>query len=340
MDNDMDLVVFGRLVGNTYGLHPPSALWLNDGGVFTDATATHAPFLQDLGMVTDAAVFDADADGDPDMLVTGEWMTPTLMINDGQGVFSADPVDEAGSGLWWTVEPGDMDGDGDTDFLLGNLGWNSKFGGRDGAALEVYSGDLDGNGDYDVVLAVDKKDKVLPVRGRECSSQEMPFILDKFPTYESYARADLNEIYAPDMLEHSTHEKVSTLGSCYLENAGGGAFIRHDLPLTCQAGPVKAFAVSDVNGDGHMDFIYAGNHYPAEVETARYDGLYPGIAYGDGKGAFTCKPFSPGLLGYPADLRDVVILPQQTGKSLVVFTANNAPLQALSANLRGDRLPQ
>jgi hypothetical protein len=339
-DNDIDLIVFGRLVGNQYGRHPQSALWLNDGGRFTDATATHAPFLQDFGMVTDAAVFDADADGDPDMLVAGEWMIPTLLINDGRGVFSTDAVDEAGSGLWWTVEPGDMDGDGDTDFLLGNLGWNSKFGGRNGAALEIYSGDLDSNGDYDVVLAVDKKDKVLPVRGRECSSQEMPFILDKFPTYESYAKAELDDIYSPGMLEHSAHDKISTLGSCYLENAGGGAFIRHDLPLACQAGPAKAFAVTDVNGDGRMDFIYAGNHYPAEVETARYDGLYPGIAYGEGNGKFTCTPLSPGMLGYPADYRDVVILPQQTGHTLVLFTVNHGPLRALSFATRNDRLPQ
>ncbi len=67
-----------------------------------------------------------------------------------------------------------------------------------------------------------------------------------------------------------------------------GHFASTDLPLLCQAGPVKAFYVDDINGDKIPDFFYAGNHLPTEVETARYDGLYPGVCLGDGKGNFTC----------------------------------------------------
>jgi len=329
LDGDEDLAAFGRIVGGQYGRPPASMFFLNEKGRFRDVTNEKASFLSDLGMVTDAAVFDLEGDGDPDMLVVGEWMTPTLLVNDGQGGFSSRALDSIGTGLWWSLGAGDLDGDGDTDFLLGNLGWNSKFGGRFGSHLEVYSGDLDTNGDYDVVLAMEKKDKVLPVRGRECSSQEMPFILDKFPTYDSFARAGLADIYSPDMLDHARHFKLSTMGSLYLENAGQGRFIPHTLPLDCQAGPIKAFAITDIDRDGKADFLYAGNHFPAEVETARFDGLFPGVAYGDGHGQFTCRTLTREQAGYPVDARDLLMLANGNKENIFLLSANQAKVKAL-----------
>ncbi|MBK8833082.1 MAG: hypothetical protein IPN60_19955 [Saprospiraceae bacterium] len=47
------------------------------------------------------------------------------------------------------------------------------------------------------------------------------------------------------------------MSSIYLQNNGDGTFASVDLPLLCQAGPVKAFYVDDINGDKIPDFIYA-----------------------------------------------------------------------------------
>src|SRR5687768_10605388 len=103
----------------------------------------------------------------------------------------------------------------------------------------------------------------------------MPYILDKFPSYESYANAELTEILSDEQLKSSTHEKLSTMNSIMLINDGGGNFTIKNLDKLCQSGPVKAFYVDDINSDGRQDFIYGGNHFPTEVETARYDALYP-----------------------------------------------------------------
>src|SRR4029079_2026663 len=248
--------------------------------------------------------------------VVGEWMVPTLLINGGSAGFKTQPIESAGAGLWWTVEKGDFDKDGDTDFLVGNLGWNNKFGGTKGTKLEVYGNDFDQNGKFDVVLATTKQDKVLPVRGRECTSQELPFVLNKFPSYASYANASFNDIFSPEMLKNSTHAKLSTMTSIYLINDGNGKFTVKDLPLLCQAGPVKAFYADDFNNDGNLDFMYAGNHFPTEVETARYDGLYPGICFGDGKGNFECKTiFIENQLRID-DIRDIQKIKLATGEEV------------------------
>jgi hypothetical protein len=329
-DDDPDVFIGGRMIGGQYAVPASSVILINESGRLIDRTKIVAPFLKDFGMVTDVVQEDIDHDGDIDLLVVGEWMQPALLINDGRGHFTLQQIESAGTGLWWTIEKGDFNADGEMDFILGNLGWNNKFGGAKGTKLEVYSGDFDQNGDFDVVLAVTKKDELLPVRGRECSSQEMPFILNKFPDYESYAKAKLTDIYSDDMLSQSVHKKLSTMSSIYLRNKGNGTFEAEPLPLLCQSGPIKAFQVSDINGDQKSDFIYAGNHFPTEVETARYDGLYAGACIGDGKGIFDCNTSLINRSLQLNDVRDIQKVTIGDGRDVWIFANNRQPLIILS----------
>ncbi len=326
-DKDNDLFIGGRVVGGKYPSPASSKLLIYQSGRYTDMTNKLAPFLNQFGMVTDVVQDDVDKDGDIDLLVVGEWMEPTLLINNGPKGFTMQPIEAAGTGLWWTVEKGDFDQDGDTDFLLGNLGWNNKFGGSKGTTLEVYGNDFDQNGKFDVVLASTKQDELLPVRGRECSSEELPFILNKFPSYESYAKASFNDIFTPEMLKNSTHKKLSTMTSILLVNEGNGKFTVKELPFLCQAGPIKAFCVADINKDGKLDFMYAGNHFPTEVETARYDGLYPGVCLGDGKGNFNCMPIFIENQLQIEDSRDIQEIKLATGEDAYLISNNNGPLR-------------
>lgn len=326
-DKDKDVFIGGRMIAGKYPLPASSKILINNEGVFGDKTSSLTKGLDTLGLVTDAVADDIDKDGDEDLLIVGEWMKPTWLINGGASGFTTQTIEQAGTGLWWTIEKSDIDGDGDHDFLLGNLGWNNKFGGSRGTKLEVYANDFDKNGDFDVVLASTKEDKLLPVRGRECSSEEMPFILEKFPSYESYAKAELTEILSDDQLQSSTHQKLSTMSSLIIINDGSGNYTAKELNSICQAGPIKAFYSGDFNGDQKADFIYGGNHFPTEVETARYDGLYPGICYGDVKGNFDCKPFIVDGKFNIDDIRDIKMIKMADGRQVILMSNNNGPLR-------------
>ncbi len=322
-DKDLDLFIGGRLKSGQYPLATDSKLWINQNGKWVDETKQRADFLHQLGMVTDVVSDDIDKDGDQDLLLVGEWMAPTLLINDQNKTFNIQTIEETGIGIWWTINKADFDQDGNTDFLLGNLGLNNKFGGPKGTGLEIYSHDFDNNGDHDVVLAVQKGNKKYPVRGRECSSQEMPFINQKFTTYEAFGKAELSDILSSNQLKNSLHKKTKTLASVLLMNTGELNFKSKELPIACQAGPIKSFEILDLNQDGFEDFIFGGNHYPTEVETSRYDALTLGFCLGNGKGEFEPIPHAIYSTETPSDVRDLQLMTLANGEHLLFVTNNN-----------------
>ncbi|WP_020571406.1 VCBS repeat-containing protein [Neolewinella persica] len=321
-DGDLDLFVGGRLIPGKYPTPTDSYLLENNSGKFTDATSSRAPDLTGLGMVTDALFSDYDGDGDPDLLVVGEWMKIRVFANEA-GTFT-DQTDRLGladsKAWWWSIAAGDFDEDGDQDYLVGNLGRNTKYKASREKPLMVYGNDFDENGTNDVVLASYSGDQIVPVRGRECSSEQMPFIAEKFPSYEGFATSGLEGILPENTLEKAVKEQVYSFESILLKNEGD-RFERIALPARAQTAPLRDFMVFDLDGDGHLDVLGTGNMYGAEVETSRYDAGIGLTLIGDGQGGF--RALGPRQSGWftPFDARSINAL--RTGDGTYLLVGNN-----------------
>ncbi|MBL7963056.1 MAG: VCBS repeat-containing protein [Flavobacteriales bacterium] len=343
-DGDMDLFIGGRITPGHYPFPPRSYLLINDGkGRFIDATKTLAPAVMGPGLVTAVRFADLDADGDPDLALAGEWMPLMVMRNDG-GRFTdiTEASGLAGTSGWWTaLEVADVNGDGRPDLIGGNLGWNSKFQGTPEKPVHVYWADFDDNGRSDIVLAKEKDGHLLPVRGRECSSQQCPVILERFPTYAEFARADLQQIYTPEKLERALHRKAEFMRSAAFLSGADGRYTASVLPALAQTAPVNAIVVQDLDGDGHADLFIAGNNWGAEVETVRYDAGTGLLLKGDGSGRFDPVPLTRSGLFAWGEVKDVKLLRQGAARTPLLVVANtsdrlqafapNAPVNGLSA---------
>ena len=330
-DGDQDLFIGGAASPGKYPFAERSYLLRNDNKKFTDVTQDLAPALVNPGMVKDALWTDLNGDKLPDLVVVGEWMPVMLLLNENGKL--KDASTELGTsellGWWQSAQSADLDGDGDQDLVLGNVGLNTKYYVSKEKPLKVFGNDFDENGIVDVVLSKPYKDKFVPARGRQCSSEQMPFIKDKFPTYNDYANASVEEVYGKENLKEGVELTATTFASMVLLQGEDGKFEAHKLPMMAQLSPVNAIIAEDFDGDGHPDLLIAGNNFDTEVETPRYDAGNGLFLRGDGQGAFEPVPgYLTGLFA-GGNAKDMVLIALAGNRGRLLLVANNnAPLHA------------
>ncbi len=323
-DGDLDLFVGGRIIPGKYPLPPRSYLLENVDGYYKDVTASKAESMQNIGIITAGLFSDYDGDGDLDLIVTGEWFAPKVFVNHGNS-FEAKVLDEnLEPGWFYSIAEGDFNGDGKPDYVFGNLGDNNKFQPNKDKPLHLYAGDFDDSGNIDIVLAKKSDDVLYPVRGLECSSEQMPFIDEKFPDYKSFSEADLKRIYTQERLDTALHLIATNFKTVCLINKGTGNFVQAKIPDLVQYGPTLKILIADVNQDGFQDIIGAGDMYETEPETVSYDASKGYILINDGKGTFTASMDNGFLLN--GNVKDIQLM-QIGGKHILLAFQNVGPLQ-------------
>ncbi len=324
-DGDLDLFVGGNVIPAEYPKPPSSYLLKNENGTFTDITSENNT-LSEIGMVSQSLFTDYDGDNDLDLLLVGEWMQPTFFNNNNGSFAKAENITglDKTEGWWFSALEEDFDGDGDMDYVIGNIGKNNKFQPKKDKPIYIYGKDFDDNGSFDVALSKINQGKLVPVRGKECSSEQNPFLLDKIKTYKEFASLEMKDIYGEDELKDAFQLTAYQFETVYMENKGNGAFEIKKLPNEAQIGPTLSFISKDFNGDGHMDIMGIGAIYDAEVETIRYDSNYGYVLLGDGKGGFAIsKEYDPFIDSDSKDIIDLTV----NGKEHFVVVSNNAPLE-------------
>ncbi|MEM9824256.1 MAG: FG-GAP-like repeat-containing protein [Bacteroidota bacterium] len=329
-DGDLDLFIGGRGLAGKYPHPGRSQLLVNNKGNFKEQSKALAPELSNIGMVTDAVWADYNQDGWTDLIVVGEWMQPTFFKNnEGQLSQDAQALAAALRGWWFHIEASDLDSDGDLDFVVGNMGTNHKYKASDQKPLLVYSNDFDQNNTNDIVLAKNSDYGVVPVRGRECSSEQMPFIANKFKTYQSFANASLDDIYGEELQQSLSYE-ATDFRSGWLENKKG-RFTFHAFPNLAQIAPIMGTVIKDFNDDGQVDVLVAGNHFDAEVETVRHDAGNGLLLLGQTDQTFVPKTFIESGFYAPLNVKDLAFLPSaQKDRALVIVANNNQTLRCFT----------
>ncbi len=328
-DGDMDLLVTGRQFPGHYPLAVSSKLLVNNDGVLSDQSKVLAPDLEDIGMITSVSWSDYDLDGDDDLILAGEW-TPLIFLENKEGKFLRDTeISGIGSteGWWQCITALDVEGDGDMDYILGNNGLNYKYKASAEAPFEIYADDFDGNGNMDIVLGYYNDGDLFPLRGRQCSAQQIPNLAKKFQTYHEFAKANLVTVYGQENLQDATHLTASTFGSILLRNLGNKQFKQELLPTEAQFSSVNSILARDIDGDQNMDLLLAGNNYQSEVETPRNDASYGTLFKGKSDGTFQSLPNSELGLYLRGDVRDLDWIQLRSGAEGVLVAINNDRLR-------------
>jgi len=324
-DGDLDILVGNRIIPQNYPQFAPSTLWENRNGQLYDVTEVKAPELSKFGMVNQLVATDFNSDGWTDFVAVGEWSSIGFFINKNGSFTQLQNQELIGNKGWWfTIQETDINNDGQPDYLVGNTGLNIKFKASEKKPFKVFANDFDDNGTPDIVLSKQYNGEYVPARGRECSSQQMPFIQQKFETYSEFANAKLVDIYG-EKLNSGYEGEVTEFRSIVLVNKGQGVFEKKYLPIEAQLFPTLKAVFRDLNGDGFEDAVVAGNIYETEVETPRLDAFSGVVLLSNGEdGYYTLPQVKSGLL-LDGNIKDLDWV-ESGKKSLLIASQNDGSL--------------
>jgi len=325
-DGHPDLFVGGRVVPGNYPETPESYILINDGkGHFTNQTQQWAPQLQHIGMVTGAAFVDMNGDHKPDLVLVGEWMPITILINTNGKLTdqTKNYLDKDYSGWWNTLEVADINHDGFPDLIVGNEGVNTQYKGTDAEPAEMVYKDFDNNGSIDPILCFYIQHKSYPYLTRDELFDQVSMMRSRFPDYESFANATINELFKPEELQGAHHLKANDFNTtCFLSNHSH-KLVEKPLPAQAQNSPIFTITTLDYDHDGNIDLLLCGNINRARLRFGKYDANYGVLLKGDGKGNFAYIPQLQSGFKITGDVRSVLPL-----NNMLLFGINQSAVVA------------
>jgi enediyne biosynthesis protein E4 len=325
-DGDKDLFVGVRLQPFSYGINCNGYILENDGkGKFSDVTNGIAPALSNIGMITDAVWADVDKDGDPDLMVIGEYMPVKIFINS-----KGKLIDESVSfGLsktngWWNrIKSADLDNDGDLDFVIGNHGLNSRFRADSLHPVRMHINDFDNNGNLDQIISTYNGEVSYPLALRHDLIAQIPSLKKRYVKYEDYKGQSITDIFSAEQVRESLVLEAFTFSTSILINNGPNKWKLIPLPLEAQYSTTYGISIYDFNRDGKNDILLGGNLFEVKPEMGRYDGSYGTLLEGKGNGQFVFNKQSG--LKLEGAVRDIETI-EAFGNTYLVITRNNASI--------------
>ena len=328
-DGDIDLFVGIRLHPFLYGIPVNGYLLENDGsGTFSNVSATLAPSLKDIGMITDMTWVDIDNDNDQDMVIVGDWMPIKIFIND-SGNFT-DKSEQFGlsntEGWWNVVVAKDLNADGNIDLILGNHGLNSRFKASPKKPVTMYVNDFDLNGNVEQIICTYNGKTSYPVVMKDDLVKQIPALEKKYKSFANYKEQTIENIFSAEVLQRSVKLNAKILESCVMINTGSSSFNLKPLPVEAQFSPVYTIFADDMNNDDVCDFIIGGNQYRAKPQTGIFGSGYGLFLKGNTNDTWeSVAPIKSGF-SIEGEIRDFEIL-NINEKRIIVVARNNDKLQ-------------
>lgn len=315
-DGKIDLFFGERYDLTTYGKKGNGVLMINDGQ--NSFTQTNQKVFSNLGMITDAKFHDFNGDNWPDLIIVGEWMPITILINK-NGIFE-NHTDLYGlnqtSGLWNTIELIDINNDGQMDFIAGNHGTNSFLEKR----MRMYVNDYDANGSYEQIICLNRDGVYYPILDKDELMNQLPEFKKNTIFYKDYAEKSIEEIVGKLKVEESSVLEIDILKtSLFLGQKD--SFNQYDLPEEIQYSPIYSILIKNDPDTNKNSLYLGGNQYLVKPQFGSYDASRGWVLpiNSDSEKYFTDSPKSLGVKG---QIRGINAL-KNNKKEYIIFAINN-----------------
>ncbi len=324
-DGDIDLFIASRSIPGVYGVNPEHYLFENDGkGDFKDVTRLKLPGIMESGMITDTAWMDMDDDGLKDLVVVGDWMAPTIFKNTPEGFVVLETNLKDYRGAWNTLKIVDVNKDGKMDLILGNRGTNSFFQNSGSESVKMFVNDFDNNGTIEQIFTRKVNGSDTPIHLRTELSKQMPHLNKNNVLSSEYATKTIAGLFPEAVLDNSMVKDITTFNSGIAYNLGNNTFNFVPLPPQVQYSSVYAIETMDLNGDGILDILLAGNEFDLKPQFGRLDANYGISLLGNAHGGFSISHSKTAGFLLKGEVRSLNLYKNHKNEEFLVAGINNS----------------
>ena len=298
----------------------------NKSGGLSCETEQIAPDLQRIGMVRDAQWTQLVGDKKPELVVVGDWMAPQIFTFDGKKLNPTSSELAEMYGFWGSVLAEDINQDGFTDLILGNIGENFTLRTDQENPLKIWVADFDGNSIVDKVITKSIQGEDVPVFLKREMMEQFPFLKTQNLKHSEYAKRTIQDLFKSSILDKAEQRKVNFLASGIAYNQGNGTFKFEKLPIQAQFSCMNAIQVLDINGDAKKDLVYGGNYTHFIPQFGRLDGNRGGAFIQDKQNKWTWLSPQKSGIQWTGEIRDIQKITIGTTPTLLFVRNNDTPI--------------
>jgi hypothetical protein len=190
----------------------------------------------------------------------------------------------------------------------------------------MYVKDFDRNGRVEQILSQYNDGVSYPLALRDDLIGALPFLRARYPNFEEYALETVTDIFSPAELADAVVKQAYTFATALARNDGGGSFTLLPLPLEAQIAPAYGILPVDIDEDGHLDLLLAGNFDGVKPELGRMSAGHGLVLRGDGTGSFQPVPAAESGFLVPGQARDIQRIRTARDDLYFVTRNNDRPL--------------
>lgn len=332
-DGKEDLFIGSRNVVGIYGIAPEHLLLKNEGaGKFIDVTESHGYSLKKAGMVTDAQWVDINNDQQLDLITVADWGTPKIFMNVGKRLMHQESDLDQLSGWWNTLKVVDLNQDGHQDLVLGNQGENIHYRPSVEAPMKMWINDYDNNGTIEQIVTQHQNGKDFPIhQKKELTSQLLPLKKQNLKASE-YSTRTVQELFPAEVIQNTLVNEVKYSSSILAINNGEGGFEIQNLPYQVQLSCVCSIECLDVNNDGYLDLLMAGNDFEFKPQFSRLDASFGNLLLGSKELQFDWQSYQKSGFSLREEVKHLRLFKDEFNTNFVVTSINNQEPKVFRVN--------
>jgi len=189
--------------------------------------------------------------------------------------------------------------------------------------MKMWINDFDSNGNIEQIVTQHKNGKDYPIHMKREMISQLVFLKKENLKASEYAKKSIYELMPKDKLDNVIVKDVAIPETIIAINDGKGNFKIKILPSRIQFSNVNSISVIDVNNDGNLDLVMAGNNYEFKPQFSRQDVSFGDVLLGDGEMNFDWQEYAKSGFSIKGEVKHLRRFKDKNGRQFIIVAIND-----------------